>query len=66
MGGVPRGVIRSLPYLYREVNYSKSMLNDSVLGNEGVYSVKRNTNRLDSVEYVCSFFMLRLLIKNPQ
>lgn len=58
-----RGVIRSLPYLYREVNYSKFMLIDSVLRNVGVYSVKKITNRLNSVEYVCPFFMMRLLIK---
>lgn len=42
------------------------MLIDSVLRNVGVYSVKTITNRLNSVEYVCPFFMFRLLIKNPQ
>lgn len=41
MGGVARVVIRSLPYLFREVNYSKSMLIDSVLRHVGVYSVKK-------------------------
>lgn len=67
MGGVARGVIRSLPYLYREVNYSKFMLIDSVLRNVvEVYSVFLTTNRLNSVDYVCPFFMLRLLIKTPQ
>lgn len=58
MDGMARGVIRSLPYLYREVNYSKSMLIDSVLRNVGVYSVKKEiSNQLNSVEFMFVRFL---------
>lgn len=65
MGGVARGVIRSLPYLYREVNYSKSLLIDSVLRNVGVYSVKKNYKSVNFCGICLSVFYVEVTNQNP-
>lgn len=66
MDGVARGVIRSLPYLYREVNnYSKSMLIDSVLRNVGVYSVIKNYKSVKFCGICLSVFYVEVTNQTP-